>query len=400
MVENFPPMPENELERIFGLAEFDLDYTNPENNFKDLVYLAARIAGTEMSLVSVIDSFTQWILGNYGLDIKQTPREETLCQYTISEKNYFEVSDLSKDERFKDKPYVIGPLSLRYYFGMPLTTSEGYNIGSLCVFDRNLRVLSPEKIELLKIVADEVVNRLKALKAIEGLKNQLNEAKETQKKVAHDIRGPIAGIIGLADLIVAQGDSNKLDEVLEFISLILKSGRSVLELADEILTEDKREIIKKGDFNLLIFKDKLEHLYQPQARNKNISFTVSINEKTEKVHFSKNKLLQITGNLISNAIKFTPDGGTVGIELDLVMEATFNILKIKVTDSGVGIDEKGITEILKGYAPSLEGTSGEKGYGFGLSLVKHLVEKLQGDFQIYSVVGKGTQFEITLRQQK
>lgn len=399
MLKDFPPIPANEQERIFSLAEFDIDYSSMENNFKDLTHLAARIAGTNISLVNLIDSFTQWTVSSYGLQVEQTPREETICQYTITEKDYFEIPDLTTDERFKGKPYVNGPPNLRYYFGIPLTTVNGLNIGSLCVLDKDLRELSPEKIELLKIVADEIVNRLKALKAIDTLKYKLNQAQQTQKKVAHDIRGPIAGIIGLADIVAAQGDNNKLEEVLEFITLIRKSGKSILELADEILTEDKQQVLKNNEFNLLIFKDKLLHLYVPQAKNKNIAFQVNINPKTEHVPFSKNKLLQITGNLISNAIKFTSENGIVSVDLDLILDAGFNTLRIKVKDSGVGLDEQAITDIIQGQLPSQDGTGGEKGYGFGLSLVKHLIESLKGTFKIYSEPGKGTTFEITLMQQ-
>ncbi|WP_367865871.1 GAF domain-containing sensor histidine kinase [Pedobacter sp. WC2423] len=396
------PIPENEQERIISLAEFDIDYSNMENNFKDLAHLAAKIAGTEISLVNLIDTFTQWTYSSYGLDdIVQNPRDETVCQYTISissKEEYFEVPDMSADDRFKEFPAVSGPPNLRYYFGVPLTTSDGSHIGSLCVMDQRLHAQSPEKIELLKIVADEVVNRLKALKTIDSLKSKLNEVKETQKKVAHDIRGPIAGIVGLAAIIAEQGNKNKLNEVLEFISMIHKSGRSVLELADEILTEGKTSALKNDEFNLLVFKDKLERLYLPQSKNKNINFQIHINEKNELIPFIKNKLLQITGNLISNAMKFTRQDGTVTVNLDLEVDAGQYKLKIKVEDSGVGMDENTINCIMEGKTATTNGTVGEKGYGFGLSLVKHLVNSLHGNFNIHSGIGSGTTFEITLVQ--
>ena len=396
------PIPENEQERILSLAEFDIDYSCMENNFKDLAHLAAKIAGTEISLVNLIDAFTQWTYSSYGLDgIVQNPREETVCQYTISlssTEEYFEVPDMSADDRFKEFPAVSGPPNLRYYFGVPLTTSDGYHIGSLCVMDQKLREQSPEKIELLKIVADEVVNRLKALKAIDGLKHRLDEVRETQKKVAHDIRGPIAGIVGLAAVIAEQGNNNNLDEVLEFITMIHKSGRSVLELADEILTEGKTAALKSDEFNLLVFKEKLERLYLPQSLNKNITFQININEKNEHIPFIKNKLLQITGNLISNAMKFTPQDGTVTVNLDLEADIGQHKLKIKVEDSGVGMDEDTINCIMEGKTATTDGTVGEKGYGFGLSLVKHLVNSLHGNFDIHSEIGGGTTFEITLIQ--
>lgn len=226
------PIPENEFERLIELSEFDFDYTDLDKQFKDLTKLAAKVAGTEISLINLIDSFTQWSVSAHGFPISQTPREDSVCQYTIMEKDHFEVKDLSKDERFLDKFFVKDDPNLRYYFGVPLTTPEGNNLGALCVLDTEVKSLSQEKVELLRIIADEIVNRFKILKAVQDLKGKMNEIKENQKKVAHDIRGPIGGIIGLAKVIQDQGNKNQLEEVLEFINLIQRSGSSVLELAE------------------------------------------------------------------------------------------------------------------------------------------------------------------------
>jgi signal transduction histidine kinase len=392
------PMPENEMGRIIHLSDYDLDYSGFKENFKDLAKLAASVAGTEISLVNLIDSYTQWSISGYGLDIDQMARENSVCQYTIAGNGGFEVTDLRADERFKDKFYVANDPLLRYYFGVPLKTSEGFNIGALCVLAREEKALTPEKIELLQIIADEIVNRLKAIKVIGELKNTLVKANEKQKKVAHDIRGPLGGIIGLAQMISEQGKSNQLDEVLEFIDLIQKSGRSLLELADEIMSSDKTAVPKHDEFTLLHFEDKLQALYQPQAKNKNIFFTVNISPKTSTIPFLRNKLLQITGNVISNALKFTPDSGAVTVGLILNTSVTPAQLEISVQDTGVGMGPKTIEAILNGTVESSNGTSGEPGYGFGLALVKHLVDKLHGRMQIKSTPGEGTRFEIVLPQ--
>jgi signal transduction histidine kinase len=392
-------IPKNEMERLTSLSEYDLDYSDLESNFKDLTFLAAKVTGTPISLINLIDSYTQWTISSHGLDINQMPREDSVCQYTILEDAPFEVKNLTIDERFKDNFYVADEPQLKYYLGVPLKTNNGVNIGALCVLDSNLKEISPEKVELLKIIANEIVNRLNALKVIEGLKNRLLESKETNKRVAHDIRGPIGGIIGLAQLISDQGDENKLDEVLEFIKLIQKSGTSLLELADEILTEDKKTIqLQSNEFNLLVLKEKLEKLYAPQALNKKINFEVLLNDKVAQVPFSKDKLLQIIGNLVSNALKFTPRGGSVKVILDLKLIEQKKFLNITVSDSGEGLTQEKIQEILSGSANSTNGTGGETGYGFGLALVKHLIASLKGNFAIDSTVANGASFKITLPQ--
>jgi signal transduction histidine kinase len=392
-----PPIPKNEMDRIISLSDFDIDYTNHQESFKDLTKLAAKVAGTDISLVNLIDTFTQWTIANYGLSIDQMPREDSICQYTIMQNDGFEVEDLAADNRFKDKFYVVDEPHLRYYFGVPLKTNEGLSLGALCVLDKEQRSLSPEKVELIKIIADEIVNRLKAFKVIESLKSRLAEANETQKKVAHDIRGPLGGIIGLAQIIAEQGQENKIEEVLEFINLIHKSSRSILELADEILSADKPQPINGDEFNLLLFKDKLEKLYIPQARNKNITFTIHLSPNSASTRFSKNKLLQITGNLISNAMKFTPRDGNITVNLNLRVEKGAQmLLHIQVTDTGIGLSKQAINTILSGSAMSTAGTGGEQGYGFGLALVKHLVDCLKGSMSIHSEVDQGAKFEINL----
>ncbi|MCF0050824.1 GAF domain-containing sensor histidine kinase [Dyadobacter sp. LJ53] len=394
------------MERLLSLADFDLDYADLHETFKDLAKLAAKVTGTSISLVNLIDSLTQWTISNYGLDLDQMLREDSVCQYTIMEAEHFEVLDLSADNRFKDKDYVTGNPNVRYYYGVPLKTSNGLQIGALCVLDKEQKTLDPEKIELIKIIADEIVGRLKTHKVLENLRSKLNEAKQTQKKVAHDIRGPLGGIVGLAQIIKDQGDDNQMDEVLEFINLIHKSGNSILDLAEEILESHKEKkslnaanvVTDNSRFNLTMFKDKLLRLYEPQAKHKHVNFIVNTSALTENVAFSKNKLLQITGNLISNAIKFTPARGTVTVDLKLAITLEVPTLQIAVSDTGVGLNAESIEAVMSGNASSTGGTGGEQGFGFGLALVRHLVESLGGVMSISSDVGKGTTFEVNLPQ--
>lgn len=407
-MENKPPIPANEMDRIIRLSELDLDYSDIQESLKDLSKLAAKVAGTSISLINLIDSFTQWTVARYGLDLEQMAREESVCQYTIVAEESFEVPDLTADDRFKDRFYVTGAPKVTYYFGIPLQTNDGHNLGSLCVLDQIGKEISPEKVELLKIIANEIVNRLTAIKVIQQLQSTVKEAKETHRKVAHDIRGPLGGIISLAQIISDQGDSNKMEQVLEFINLIQKSGTSLLELANEILTNGKpitdttaasqTEKTKSTEFNLLVLKDKLEKLYSAQAKPKSISFSVNITDKNAEIPFSKNKILQIAGNLISNAIKFTPEKGNVSVDLDLILNRDDKKLQITVKDTGMGLTEETIQHIQNGTGLSTEGTEGEQGYGFGLSLVKHLLDGMKGFLLIASKPGHGAEFSVRIPQ--
>nr|WP_287936311.1 ATP-binding protein [Algoriphagus sp.] len=403
-LDQVSPLPQNEMERIMALSELDLDYLDLEKSFSDLTKLAAKVAGTPISLINLIDSFTQWSVSAYGIEIKQMPREESVCQYTLLEENAegFEVKDLSQDERFKDKFYVAGEPNLKYYYGIPLLLDGNRALGALCVLSDEYKNLSAEKKEMLEIIAGEVVNRIKINYAVAGLKKKVQETTAVKNRVAHDIRGPIGGIIGLAEIIQMQGNQNKLEEVLDFIALIRKSGKSVLELADEILTHSiaEKDLVKRGpmdhEFTLLTLQSKLEDMFTPQAVTKNVSFEVKANPPQQGIPFPKNKILQILGNLISNSIKFTPAGGEVLVDLDMEITDQSNHLRFLVKDSGVGIAPEKILEIMEGGTASSQGTSGEKGFGFGLNLVHHLIKSLNGTMSVSSAQGQGAQFELII----
>ncbi|GAA5522376.1 GAF domain-containing sensor histidine kinase [Aliifodinibius salicampi] len=394
------PKPSNEFERLIELAELDLDYSNLEENLEDLTELATRIVGTEASEVNLIDSYTQWTVAGGESGMQQKPREQSVCQYTILDEEPLEIKDLREDERFKEQPYVIEDPFLRYYYGVPLKTSNGANIGSLCVLDSDPKDLSPEKKELLEMISKQVVRRLEAIQKIKDLENKIGELNKTNKKVSHDIRNPISGIIGVAEIIEDEVKNEQIDEILELVEMIKKGGHSLLELVEEIMEkEDEKGQLGENKFDCDGFCQKLKELYQPQAKSKGVNLTIKPSKNTDSVFFSKKELLQIVGNLISNAIKFTEEDDIVDVEIKVeeTKEAhKKNNLNIKVEDTGIGMPPEKVKEIMQGTATSEGGTGGEKGYGFGLSLVHHLVQKANGQMQVNSEEGKGTIFVVQL----
>lgn len=391
---------ENEFERLLDLSEFELDYANLNKYLADLTKLAAKISGKKVSLVNLIDNHTQWSVSAFGIDIKQMSREDAVCNHTIREEQDLEVLDLKSDERFENKFYVKDGPKLKYYYGVPLETDNGYNIGALCVMDTEAKDLSAEKKEMLKLIANEVVSRLKALKYIQKLRNKVDDMEETKRKLSHDLRGPISGIIGLADIIEKQGKDSKIEEIMELISLIKKGGQSVLELAEEILNHSAQkdaEPDKSGDVTCGEFCRNLKELYGPQATAKNVTLNIDSDTESKELQFPKAKAIQITGNLISNSIKFTDENGEVKVNLSITEDSEEKkLLKITVLDTGIGMSDDEIKNILDQNKTSKEGTKGEKGYGFGLTLVQHLVLKNEGKIDVESEENAGTTFMIKI----
>jgi signal transduction histidine kinase len=312
-----------------------------------------------------------------------------------------EIKDLSLDERFKDRSYVMDFPHLKYYFGIPLKVKGDLTIGSLCVMHEEFRSLSDETKEMLTIIAAEIVNKIKASQTLNKLAYQVRACVMIKNKLAHDIRGPIGGIVGLSEIIQIQGTENDMEEVLTYVDLINKSSRSVLELADEILSVNQEsdganKIPNDHEFTLPILATRLLNLFGPQAITKHIDLTAEVSSVHEEIVFPKTNVVQILGNLISNSIKYTPAGGSVKVILDMDLQDQNKALRILVKDSGVGMSPEKITEIVNGDAKSSAGTSGEKGYGFGLNLVHQLVTNLKGQMRIKSEPGQGAEFELIL----
>jgi signal transduction histidine kinase len=384
-----------ELQRVKCLSEFDLEYDKLQPEFENLTRLAASIAGTDISLVNLIDSYTQWSVSHFGMAVTQVPREASVCNYTIQQGDYFEVRRLDLDPRFCEMDITAGVNGLKYYLGFPLTTITGDRIGALCVVDKDEKHLSEEKMDQLKIIAGEIVERLQLKKELKITSKQAFDAIQTKNKIVHDIRGPLNGIIGLTEL--AFDEESNPEETLEFMQMIQEAGTNMRELTEDILNEAENSAeFENNYFTPSTFAIRLEALYAPQARHKNVKISFPFNEEIKDFQFLRKKLLQIAGNLISNAIKFTNKGGEVLVNLDIETKSPGHKLLIEVKDSGTGITIERLEQLRTGIPVSANGTIGEKGFGLGLNLVFDLVHSLNGTMKISSKIGDGTNIKIEI----
>ena len=327
------PLPLNEAERILSLSNLDVDYSTLENDFKHLMRLASRMTDMDVTLLNLLDSYTQWTIAQHGIQLSSMPREECVCQYTIAQDESFEIKDLSCDPRFEQASYVKDEPKLRYYYGVPLEMSNGVHIGSLCVMNRETKTLSPEKVELLKIIAEEIVCKLKDLQKINELKNELSDALRMQRKIAHDIRNPLAGIIGISDILIEPDEEHNKEEVLNCLKLINNSSKSILEIADNISVELFEKGSQTYSFNLETLAERISHLYLPLAKNKKVNLEFAIDKSKEHIHFSRNKILQIIGSPVSSAIKLSEPGALIKIQLSLLVQSDRNILYVEINSN-------------------------------------------------------------------
>ena len=148
-----PPAPLDETRRLRSLKALRILDTLPEERFDRITRFACRAFNVPMALVSLVDRDRQWFKSKQGLDACETSREISFCGYTIAEEGPLVIVDALLDSRFADNPLVTGPPNIRFYAGQPVHGPDGSRIGTLCLIDRQPRILTGADLELLADLA-------------------------------------------------------------------------------------------------------------------------------------------------------------------------------------------------------------------------------------------------------
>ena len=149
-----------ETARLAALRAYDILDTPRESDFDDIVMLAARICGTPISVINLIDETRQWFKAETGLGVRETPLDTSLCAHVILEDDFVEIPDTLADLRMADNSLCLADPGLRFYAGALLKSKGGYPIGTLCVLDNQPRVLDPMQRDALRVLADQVMTQL------------------------------------------------------------------------------------------------------------------------------------------------------------------------------------------------------------------------------------------------
>lgn len=249
-------------------------------------------------------------------------------------------------------------------------------------------------------ISERVIAEEKIKMYNEELKN-LNASKDKFFSIiAHDLRSPFTALLGYSDLIVNEFDEMESEEIKQFATYINQEAKNVYGLLDNLLAWSR---IQRGQFPFEPSEFKIEStiekaitLFNDTAKHKGIILTSEVEEEIS-AYADENSFFTALRNLISNAIKFTPENGEINIKAKIVD----NFARVTVADNGIGIKDEDIKKLFK---PDVHhttiGTSNEKGTGLGLLLCKELIEKNGGQISVSSEIGKGTKFTFTIPTEK
>jgi signal transduction histidine kinase len=394
-----PEIPANEHERLSALRALQILDTFPEKEFDSIASLASFICKTPISIISFIDDERQWFKSIVGLDVSETKRDYAFCAHAINKPDELLIVENSlNDSRFINNPLVTGTPEIRFYAGAPLVTSDGMALGTLCVIDIEPRELNTEQKKALEILANQVMVQLELRKKIieqEEIKldfeKKRHEAERFAHLVSHDIKSPLKGISGLANMLNELVQRNEIELLQQSLIQLKEKADYTVNLVDGILNHSVslgNTITKEWiNANILLREITLLCSAPPYVR---------FHKKSEITELFTDKVLieQILLNLLTNAIKYN-DKEIPEIEILISENETAYI--IEVGDNGCGIAETYQNRIFELFQTlGNKDRFGHLGTGIGLNTVKKLIEKLDGKIELHSIPNIGSRFTITL----
>lgn len=435
-----------ENKRLAELERFKILDTPPDGAFDNISALAAYILKTPIAIVSLVDKNRIWFKSHHGLDVNQIDREPGLCASAIMGDSAYIVRDAKVDPRTLSNSLVAGEFGLQFYAGVPLKTSNNYNLGTLCVIDFEPREISQEEIDLLEKMAELVMDQMDlklASRQIADLHQELmletfEKEKEHKEKIAsldklnqseialmreekkstlnsviaglcHHINTPLSNLSFSLEL--THENINKLME-----GAIVKDGKIAFRKNNHVAlresttiadrsAEQIKAIIERTKFlnpqELSVVSDDIkfenvvkfafaylrQHRASPITLTKNYKNTVSINTSPYILATALNILLE---NVIDHAYA---DQHKLSVSISAQSRANGEFA-IQLEDFGIGIPEKQRNQI---FDPFFAGELCRENHGLGLAICKTLLEDILGaSVTLLIKESAGSLFEIIL----
>ncbi len=351
-----------------------------------------------------------------GTDLKKlkdyrVPIGKGIVGWVVQEGKPALVSDVLRDTRFFSKVSDDLKIDVRSILCVPLRV-RGRIIGALELMDGRPDVFKEEDLQRLKPMTSSIAIAIDNARLYEHLQQanehlvELNQARlEFVSSVSHELRAPMTSIRGFTDILL-QGAGGELNEDQRKYLKIVRSNAERLTVMVNDLLEISRLEARRTRLNMreLAFEDvirEVEMSLDGHRVTKNIDLTVDIPPDLPRVRGDRERLLQVMTNLLNNAYKYTPEGGSVKVSVDTQRirdeDEVRSYLLVKVADTGIGISKADQHNLFQRFFrsdnPEVRKVTGT---GLGLYIVKSLVELHEGRIWAKSQLGEGTTFNFLL----
>jgi len=407
MPENHRPNVEN-TERLAALEETALLDSPPEEAFDRLTVLAGKILRAPVILVSLIDKDRQFFKSTFGLpepieNIRETPLSHSICKHVVGSREPLIVAN-AREHPLIQNNMAVSELGVMAYAGIPLTTSDGFTLGTFCAIDLEPRDWTSEEIDILRDLAAFTLTEIELRLAGRRLRDNLNRLQQLEAlrddlshMLVHDLRTPLSSVLSGLQSLGFMGSLN--DDQREFIAISVDGAKTLLRMVNDLLDISKIECGKlQLEYRPTSIAD-LVHVAIGQtdslAKMNRLTVTRDVQVDLPEFIADSDKLTRVLVNLLGNAIKFTPKNGKVGIAVHY--EAERDEMHFAVSDSGEGIPLDDIEAIFDKFA-QVEGRRNgrQMSTGLGLTFCKLVVEAHGGRIGVESVPDQGSTFTFSI----
>jgi GAF domain-containing protein len=280
---------------------------------------------------------------------------------------------------------------------------EDHLLGALAVNRSNTGDFAPEVIELLKTFATQsalAIQNARLFREVEVKSRELETASRHKSEflanMSHELRTPLNAIIGFSEVLYERMFGEINEKQAEYLGDILQSGQHLLSLINDILDLSKIEAgrmeLEVSDFDLPGAIENTLTLVRERAVRQGITLGRTVDERLGSIRADERKVKQVLLNLLSNALKFTPEGG----KIDVRAAVNDGVAEISVTDTGVGIAPEEQEAVFEEFRQVGTASTKVEGTGLGLAISRKFIELHGGRIWVESQVGSGSTFAFTL----